>query len=210
MIGTTIWDYIFIRSCIFFLHWITPLSILYCLAIYLVRPSPFHVSWALEACVAFETAFYFLVYLPRKYYLQTAATHPIPVSREHRRLLFQRCHENIPDPERYLSKWFLNAPLSEIKRDNVKDFFLWAFFNTGEHDPVDDEELDEYVGEMEKLLERKIEPGRGSASCMRLTVDKVDMLHRSLTWYMVSFCRKIKSYLSFYSTNWVANSYPSL
>jgi hypothetical protein len=98
----------------------------------------------------------------------------------------------------------LNAPLSEIKRDNVKDFFLWAFFNTGEHDPVDGEELDEYVGE------RKIEPGRGSARCMRLTVDKVDMLHRSLTWYMVSFCSKIKSNLSFYSTNWVANSYPSL
>jgi hypothetical protein len=151
-----------------------------------------------------------LVYLPRKYYLQTAATHPIPVSREHRRLLFQRCHENIPDPERYLSKWFLNAPLSEIKRDNVKDFFLWEFFNTGEHDPVDEEELDEYVRERKKLLERKIEPGRGSAKCMRLTVDKVDMLHRSLTWYMVSFYSEIKSYLSFCSTNWVANSYPSL
>ncbi|KAH6704347.1 hypothetical protein BKA61DRAFT_618412, partial [Leptodontidium sp. MPI-SDFR-AT-0119] len=51
----------------------------------------------------------------------------------------------IPNPERYLSKWFLDAPASEIKRDNVKDFSRWAFFNTGEPDPVDDKELEEYL-----------------------------------------------------------------
>ncbi|KAH6677599.1 hypothetical protein B0J14DRAFT_584696 [Halenospora varia] len=52
MIGTTIWDYIFIRSCVFFLHSIAPLSILYCLVASLVHPLPFHISWELEAWVA--------------------------------------------------------------------------------------------------------------------------------------------------------------
>jgi len=201
MIGTSVWDYIFIRSCIFFLHWIAPLSILYCLTISLVHPTPFHVSWILEAWATFETAFYFLVYLPRKFYLQTAATHPTPACGERRRLLFQRCHKNIPDPERYLSKWFLDAPASEIKRENVKDFFRWAFFNTGESDLVDDEELEEYIREMEKLLGRKLEAGRGNAKCLRLTLDKVDMLHRSLMWYLVSFYRKMQADSLFHGTS---------
>ena len=199
MIGTSIWDYIFIRSCIFFLHWIAPLSILYCLTTSLVHPSPIYVSWILEVWATFETAFYFLVYLPRRFYLQAAATHPTPACGERRRVLFRRCYENIPDPERYLSKWFLDAPASEIKRENVKDFFRWAFFNTGESDLVDDEELEEYTGEMEKLLGRKLEAGRGNAKCLRLTLDKVDMLHRSLMWYLVSFSRKIQADSSFHS-----------
>lgn len=52
---------------------------------------------------------------------------------------------------------------------------------------VYDEELEEYIAEMEKLLGRKLEPGRGNAQCLRLTLDKVEMLHRSLIWYLVSF-----------------------
>jgi len=76
-----------------------------------------------------------------------------------------------------------------------------GFFNMGEPDPVDDEGLEEYVGEMEKLLERKLEAGRGSAKCLRLTLDKVDMLHRSLTWYMCVFVVDTLAfgYLRYYS-----------
>lgn len=81
----------------------------------------------------------------------------------------------------------MDAPASEIKRDNVKEFFRWAFLNTGEPDIEDDEELEEYTKEIEKLLGRKIEIGRGNAKCLRLTLGNVDMLHRSLTWYLVSF-----------------------
>jgi hypothetical protein len=187
MIGNTVWDYLFIRSCIFFLHWIAPFSILYCISIPLVSPFSFHLPWLLEAWFAFEAAFYFLVYLPRKFYLQTAATHPTPAYREIRRLLFQRCNETIPDPEQYLQKWFLDAPVSEIKRENVKEFFRWAFLNTGEPNPADDEELENYVEGLEKLLGRKLVDGRGNAKCLRLTLDKVEMFHRSLTWYLVSF-----------------------
>lgn len=56
-----------------------------------------------------------------------------------------------------------------------------------EPDPAYDEELQEYTGEMEGLLGRKLEDGRGNAKCLRLTLEQVDMLHRSLIWYLVSF-----------------------
>ncbi|MCJ1461156.1 hypothetical protein MMC28_011538 [Mycoblastus sanguinarius] len=74
--------------------------------------------------------------------------------------------------------------MSQIKRENVKEFFCWAFFNKERHGAEDEEELEEYVGKMEGLLGRSLEPGRGSAKSLRLTIDRVGMLHRSLTWYL--------------------------
>lgn len=76
--------------------------------------------------------------------------------------------------------------MKDIKRENVKEFLLWAFFNRGGPPGDDDEELDEYVDATEKLLGKPIEEGRGTAECLRLTLDRVDMLHRSLVWYCVS------------------------
>jgi len=90
-------------------------------------------------------------------------------------------------------KWFLDAPASEIKRDNIKEFFQWAFLNMKEADPAYDEELEEYIGEMEKLLGRKLEHGRGKAKCLRLAYDRIEMLHRSLIWYLVSLCGKSRA-----------------
>ncbi|UNI16736.1 hypothetical protein JDV02_003146 [Purpureocillium takamizusanense] len=186
MIGRHLWDYIFIRTCILFLHLVVPLSVIYSLVGPLVR-LPFRLPRVLQLWLALEAAFYLAVYLPRKAYLQKAARHPLPPCREERKELFERCHSNIPDPVQYLRKWFRGAPVADIKRENVKDFFRWAFFNTGEREPAYDEELEEYVGEMEKLLGRKLEPGRGNAKCLRLTLDKVEMLHRSLAWYLCVF-----------------------
>ncbi|KAH6871980.1 hypothetical protein B0T10DRAFT_416710 [Thelonectria olida] len=200
MVGTSVWDYVFVRTSIFLLHLVAPLSVVYSLASWLVR-LPFRIPLALEIWLALEAAFYLSVYLPRKAYLQTVTTHPCAPCRDDRRRLFQRCHGNIPDPERYLTKWFRDAPAAEIKRENVRDFFRWAFLNTGEPDPAYDEELEEYVREMEKLLGRKLEPGRGNAKCLRLTLDKVEMLHRSLTWYMCVFIVDTAAsiYLRYYS-----------
>ncbi|KAI9875495.1 MAG: hypothetical protein M1830_008414 [Pleopsidium flavum] len=187
MIGTSLWDYVFIRSCIFFLHSIAPLSILYSVVILFIRPKSYRIPWYLEAWILAETAFFTFVYLPRNYYLQHAATHPTTFSRNGRRQLFKLCHDTVPDPEQYLSKWFKKAPRSEIKRDNVKEFFCWAFLNKGDYGPEDNEELEEYVNKMEVLLGRQLDGGRGNAECLRLTLDKVDMLHRSLTWYLCVF-----------------------
>lgn len=112
--------------------------------------------------------------------------HPPAPSREERSALYRKCSDNITDPEAYLQKWFLDADTSEIRRDNVKEFFLWAFFNRGGEPGEDEEELEEYVAVLERQLGREIPQGRGNAKCLRLTLDEVFMSHRSLIWYCVS------------------------
>ncbi|KAJ4243208.1 hypothetical protein NW764_016602 [Fusarium oxysporum] len=204
MAGTSLWDYIFIRASIFLLHLIAPLSVAYSLVNLLAR-LPFQFPRVLQAWLGLEALFYLAVYLPLNKYLQRAAKHPVPPCRADRRKLFLRCHQNIPDPAQYLRKWFRNAPVSEIKRDNVKDFFRWAFLNTGDHDSTYDEELEEYTQEIEKLLGKKLEPGRGNAKCLRLTLEKVEMLHRSLTWYLVG---KVCLGITFVSTTPKATPFP--
>lgn len=185
MIGTSSLDFVLIRACILALQGIVLLSIVYSLLplhflLHLQAPA------VIEKWMHLEAAFYILIYLPRRAYLQAAARHPPLFSRAERRALFRRCHDNIPDPERYLRKWFRDAPISEIKRDNVDEFLRWAFFN-GHAGPEHNDELGEYLRLTEELLGRKLEPGRGRATCLRLTLDKVDMLHRSLVWYAIVF-----------------------
>ncbi len=186
MIGTSLWDYIFIRACILVLHFIAPLSALYCVVVLIVQPTAYRIPWVVEIWALAETLFFLLIYLPRFYILQHAATHPPTPGREKRRELFNLCHETIGDPERYLSKWFMGAPRSEIRRDNVKEFFCWAFLDRSEYGALDEEELEEYADKMELLLGRRLAPGRGNAISLRLTMDRVKMLHRSILWYMVS------------------------
>ncbi|KAH8658509.1 hypothetical protein BX600DRAFT_416310 [Xylariales sp. PMI_506] len=180
----SIWDYIFMRTCILSLHLVAPLSILYSLGSSLL---PMRVPRLLEIWLIMEAAFYFLVFIPRRSYLQRPAVHPNVGDRESRQRLYQRCYSNIPDPERYLSKWFRDAPKCEIRWENVKDFYRWAFFNTDTPDAATEEELEGYVGGLEKLLGRPLQPGRGNVRAIRMTLDKVEMLHRSLTWYMCVF-----------------------
>jgi len=141
----------------------------------------------LIAYAAIETGFYLLIYLPRKFILQAPAKHPERMPRERRQALFQRCLEQIPNPERYLSKWFHDASASEIKKENLKDFLRWALLNSSEFDPLDEEELDEYANGVEKRLGRDIPPGRGKAIPLRLTIDNFYPQHRPLVWYMVRF-----------------------
>lgn len=186
MIGTTNLEYLFIRACIVALHYITPICILYTLLVicfYHTKAASFRLPLIIECGALAETLFYLLVYLPYSFYLQREAIHPPPPSRAERKELFKLCNENIGDPEKYLRKWFLGAPLQEIKRENLKEFLLWAFFNRGGPPGDDEKELEEYVQATEKTLGQDIQPGRGNAECLRLTLDKVHMMHRSLLWY---------------------------
>lgn len=188
MIGTSRLEYYFIRLCILGLHYIAPICILYCVllvSVYGVKATTYRFPLLVEAGAIAETLFYLLIYVPYRRHLQREALHPPAPSREERRELFQLCNDNIADPEAYLRKWFLGAELREIKRENLKDFLLWAFFNRGGPPGDDDEELEEYVSLMEKLLGRPILEGRGTAQALRLTIDKIDMLHRSIIWYWV-------------------------
>lgn len=187
MIGTSRLEFYFIRFCIIGLHYLAPLCLIYCA--FVIGHYGFKTAFTspvpllIEVIAGAESLFFLCVYIPYRHYLQREAVHPPPPTREERRELFKLCDENISDPELYLQKWFLGADAKDIKRENLKEFLLWAFFNRGGPPGEDDGELEEYVVATEKLLGRLIEKGRGKAQCLRLTLDRVEMLHRSLTWY---------------------------
>lgn len=215
MIGTSVPAYLLIRTCTLGLRLITPLSIFYC-SLSIAEPpqtgfTRFLLSWAV-----IETGFWLLVFIPRKRSLQADAPHPPPLDREERKELFWKCWDQIPEPEAYVSKWFLGARSWEIRRENVSEFFKWALLYKGDEKQkkekpvggdaevgaeqgedaiaVDEEiirkveeqkELDKYVDGVQTLLGRTLQPGRGPAKSLRLTVDEVKMLHRPFLWYMV-------------------------
>lgn len=191
MIGTSTAEYIFIRACILFLHHIAPFSVLYC-AVIILGPRlwpAFHVLhspyFIIEGWLLAEALFYVLVFLPHSYHLQRAAIHPEPLSREEREKLFRRCFSTISDPEKYIRGWFLGAKIEDIKRENMKEFLSWAFFNAELTEKIEGDEMEGYLRESETFLGREIPPGKSSAKSLRLTLDKVDFLHRSLFWYLV-------------------------
>jgi hypothetical protein len=132
-----------------------------------------------------ETLFHLFVYIPSSCYLQRGAIHHPRLPSEERYELFDLCNENIFNPEEYLHKWFLGAGLQDMKRENVKEFYLWGYFNRGGPPGDDNEELEEYANATEELLGVSIEEGWGKAKSFRLTIDKVWVDHRSLTFYLV-------------------------
>ncbi|KAH7324367.1 hypothetical protein B0I35DRAFT_406183 [Stachybotrys elegans] len=118
--------------------------------------------------------------------------HPPPLPPDKRRELFNLCLNNVSCMETYLQGWFMGAKMHDIQRDNVREFLLWAFFDT-QDDDLDagdsrvEHELDEYIAVVEKRLGRPLKPGRGPAKSLRLTLDSVHATYRGLTWYAVIF-----------------------
>lgn len=177
MLNPTSHELVLIRVSVFLLTY-APLF-------YLLLPPSFSVPALLV-----ELAYYLLVLRPFETRLSGPAAHP-PHTRDERERLFQHCVENIPDPERYLKLWTLGADSADIHRDNVRDFFLWAFFDRQHDDPSDaalQEELSSYVTRTERLLNHPLMPGRGRAVPIRLTFDKVPMRYRSIIWYLIVGC----------------------
>ncbi|KAL8665041.1 MAG: hypothetical protein Q9202_002597 [Teloschistes flavicans] len=90
--------------------------------------------------------------------------HPAPLPREERQKLFRRCMESVSDPEQYICMWFKGAPLHEIGRENVKQFFCWSFLNKSNYGLLDDAELEDYANQLESRLGRELPPGKGPAN----------------------------------------------
>ena len=120
MIGNSIPEYLFIRACILFIHYIVPLSTLYSIVILILGPAKYRVPILLEIWSVAELLFLLLIYYPRELWLQKAASHPEVVPRDKRGELFQRCTDTAEDLERYLSLWHRGAPVTEVKRENLK------------------------------------------------------------------------------------------
>ena len=194
MIGHSTREYLFIQACIHFLHYIAPLSAFYCIFLLVLRSPAYRIPLVLEIWAIAEAAFLLLLYIPRNILLQQAASHPELLPKEKRKELFQLCLDTVDDPEHYLRLWFKKSPLSDIKRQNVKgtpsilcpvmqltsvELFCWAFLNKARWSLVDDEELEDYANRTEVLLGRKLEPGRGKAVPLRVTIDEVKTKYRS-------------------------------
>lgn len=193
MISNSLTGYALIGSAILAFRAITPISIIYTISRPFL-PLPFssnsRTALILSVYPLAETVFYLFAYLPLVSASQRKAIHPPLPSRKEREELVQRCTKAIDDPEAYLRKWFRDAPSEEIKRDNVKEFLTWAFFNQdgvaeAEAIGVEEGELDWCVAQTEDSLGRKFEEGRGKARPLRVTVDPVLLQHRPLIWYMV-------------------------
>lgn len=177
MIGRALWQYVFIRLCIVLLQYFIPLSALLCVILLSFQPFRNKIPSLVLIWAVAETAFLLLVILPRYFVLQRDAIHPAPLPREERQRMFRLCFETVPDPELYLAGWFKNAPKSEIRRENVKEFLCWSFFNKRNYGLLDDQELEDYTDQVERFLGRCLSPGRGNAEALRLTLDNVPMLH---------------------------------
>jgi hypothetical protein len=194
MINDTPAGFIFIRACILFLDSIFPFAFLYCALVAVSKGAPFLsrlncLPVPVLAWLTWEVLFHFFIFRPRFDSLQRDAVHPELASRAEREKLFDRCNQNIPDPEAYLSNWFGGREKDEIKRENVKEFLRWAFLNSRDIREEYEEEIEMYTKKTEEMLGRPIPDGRGSAKSLRLTLDKIRFGHRSFLWYMVLHSR---------------------
>ena len=190
LVGNSLPEYIFTRLAVWGLRFVAPASIAYSALIFLQpghgllqtpRLAPVHI-WMFG-----EAAFFLGVYLPTKAYLQRATTHPPPPSQPERQRLFQRVVANVADPELYLSKWFMNAKIEDIRRDNLREFFAWSLMNAPCESINDEEdaELDAYIDQLERDFGRRFERGMVPAKSLRGTLDPVPVQHRPLLWYGV-------------------------
>ncbi|KAH9892200.1 hypothetical protein F4778DRAFT_329883 [Xylariomycetidae sp. FL2044] len=194
MIGTSLGEYIFIRLCILLLQWTTPLCLTLLTLLIAVSGGPRAaalrhpvIGGVLVGYSVLDLLYAIVVYAPYRRRLSQEAQHPPPLSRAERRKLFHRCLAHVPDPQRYLRLWFLGADEVEIRRENVKEFILWAFFDRrpGNESADDKAELDEYLDVLEIKTGRKLAPGRGRANGLRLTLDEVETRYRSVVWYFI-------------------------
>lgn len=143
----------------------------------------FPFSIAVEAYGAIEILWYLLWFLPFKAYLQRPGTHMAAMTRPERKALIEKSLDLVPDARLFLRKWFSNAHLDEIYRDDVKDWLVWVLWGTGSFDGCDPDELNEYVDEVENRANLTLSKGRAGAKPIRLNLDPVQMIHRSLLFY---------------------------
>lgn len=185
MIGTSVTDYIFIRTSIFVLNWIAPFSVIYCILTTIHGSSTLRVQPAIELWLTAEALFCICFFLPHRRYLQRPTDHPPLRPKEERRKLVDRIKAEVTDPEHYIRGWFKGADIENIGRQDLKNWISWAFFDRDLEEGKDDEEVEEYTLEFESMIRKDFRPGNGTAKPLRLTIDPVDMLHRSLFWYLV-------------------------
>lgn len=195
MIGTSTAEWVFIRISIVAFRFM-PLFYAIGIAVQYSRHGASAWSlaptWILYGLLIAEAVFYVFAWRPFQTRLKLPADHPDPLSRVERQELFDKCLVNTPSMESYLRGWFLGANLSDIRRENVREFLLWGFFDMDvtevDHDAhAIDKEIDGYISKIEKGLGKSLPQGRGPAKSLRLTLDGAETAYRGLAWYTVVF-----------------------
>lgn len=190
MIGTSFSQLIFIRICIFLLKYGSVLCALGSAVLAaahgkhaLTRP----LGLVLIGYALLDLLYAVFIYMPYNRRLADEAQHPPPLPSPERRAVFLRCIDHVADLDRYLQLWFLGADESEIRRDNVRDFLLWAFFDRPPGQESDEEvaEAEEFIDIIEQKSGRKLQPGRGRAQSLRLTLDPIVPQYRGFVWFVI-------------------------
>ncbi|KAF5665154.1 hypothetical protein FHETE_6770 [Fusarium heterosporum] len=196
MIGTSFGEWVFIRLSIAFFRYTPSIYIFLILFLPLIQPVSVVslVVCILLAALLAELVFYLVIYRPFLHRLKQDAVHPPALSSQERKALFERSFGSVSSTEIYLRWWFLDADPNEIRRDNVREFLLWAFFERSDDGKLDyedaetvEEEVEHYLHILEERLGRKLEDGRGNAKSLRLTVDEITTTYRGFVWYMIVF-----------------------
>ncbi|RMD41346.1 hypothetical protein DV735_g3803, partial [Chaetothyriales sp. CBS 134920] len=143
MIGNSTAEYIFVITSAAILHSIGPASFLFSI-LYPFLPQSWEnsVPRKVKYWLFTEAVFFVLTYIYIRWHVQNPAEHPAPMSRQEREKLFQRCLDTTGDHEEYYSKWFFGQNFHAIRRENIKEFFRYAFLYTDLSDPEHNEELD--------------------------------------------------------------------
>ena len=177
---------LFIRTSIFLLRAVAPLSIGYC-SVRLIAwqhvPSNAAI-YVLDAYAGAEALFYLLVYIPRRHWLNRPALPRCPLpSREARREVFLKTWQCTPDPHAYVSLWFKTVPVEALCEEDIKDWLSWSLWNKTQRSLVDEHELHQYFTQTEEVLKHTFPKGDSGNSSSAVTFEPLHMQHRPLTWY---------------------------
>ncbi|KAK7914978.1 alpha beta hydrolase fold family protein [Apiospora marii] len=190
MIGNSLGELLFIRLCILLLQYGTPILLAGLATATALGGWDALTHPASEIAIGYvllDALYFLLIWLPWNRRLRDEVDHQPALSHADRRALFLRCEAHVPDFDRYLRLWFLGADPSEIRRDNVRDFVLWAFFDRRPGAESDDEaaEAEDFLDRIEGRLGRELPAGRGRAQGLRLTFDDIEARYRSFVWYVI-------------------------
>ncbi len=189
VVGESQVGYLLVRGAIYLFRYFGFLSLIYFFFAALIGGvpgilAPF--SLFVEIIGIIELVWYLGWSLPYRAYLQRKPGYkPLPLTRAQRQELFRKSLEFTPDIELSLRKWLRNAHMEDIRRENVKDWLLWALFDKEESNDKDAVELENYTDVIQEQLNMRIKPGRGDAEALRLNFDPVTTTHRNLFYYMV-------------------------
>lgn len=88
--------------------------------------------------------------------------------------------------EKWLEMWFLGTPIAEIPRDNLREFYAWAFFTRQpkELDAQQEEMMNSFIVECERRFHWNFKPGYDAQiKAIRINFDPIKVWYHPLSYY---------------------------